>query len=110
MSTSAVLHFLPRPTLAGLLWQRATATLNRPSLASLLWDGLLRAVPKSKVSHSRKRMRASNKGLKDRQDIVTCSGCGRSKRMHHLCRWCLRDIRDKVLGRQQFDPPTAPKS
>ncbi|RKP11703.1 hypothetical protein BJ684DRAFT_4873, partial [Piptocephalis cylindrospora] len=67
--------------------------LNRPSLASLLWDGLLRAVPKSRTSHSKKRMRASNKGLKDRKDLTTCPGCGRSKRMHHLCRWCLRDVR-----------------
>ena len=32
----------------------------------LLWDGLLFAAPKKKVSHSRKAMRAANKGLKDR--------------------------------------------
>lgn len=32
----------------------------------LKWDGFLNAVPKKKVSHSRKRMRAANKGLKDR--------------------------------------------
>lgn len=32
----------------------------------LQWDGILNAVPKKKVSHSRKRMRAANKGLKDR--------------------------------------------
>ena len=32
----------------------------------LAWDGVLNAVPKSKVSHSRKAMRAANKGLKDR--------------------------------------------
>lgn len=30
------------------------------------WDGVLNAVPKSKVSHSRKAMRHANKGLKDR--------------------------------------------
>ena len=30
------------------------------------WDGMLNAVPKSKVSHSRKAMRSANKGLKDR--------------------------------------------
>lgn len=30
------------------------------------WDGLLNAVPKKKVSHSRKSMRSANKGLKDR--------------------------------------------
>lgn len=32
----------------------------------LEWDGVLNAVPKSRVSHSRKRMRSANKGLKDR--------------------------------------------
>ena len=30
------------------------------------WNGLLWAVPKKKVSHSRKAMRSANKGLKDR--------------------------------------------
>ncbi len=42
--------------------------LTLPSLASL-WDLLppfLLAVPKKKVSHSRKAMRAANKGLKDK--------------------------------------------
>jgi hypothetical protein len=33
---------------------------------TLEWDGVLNAVPKSKVSHSRKAMRSANKGLKDR--------------------------------------------
>lgn len=40
------------------------------STSSLLWDGLLLAAPKKKVSHSRKAMRAANKGLKDR--VGTC--------------------------------------
>lgn len=32
----------------------------------LSWDGILNAVPKRRVTHSRKRMRAALKGLKDR--------------------------------------------
>lgn len=36
------------------------------SAPALQWDGLLFAAPKKKVSHSRKAMRAANKGLKDR--------------------------------------------
>lgn len=40
-----------------------------PSLQSLLdlFPPFLLAVPKSKVSHSRKAMRSANKGLKDKQ-------------------------------------------
>ena len=44
-----------------------------PSESSLWnWDGLLRAVPKKKVSHSRKAMRSANKGLKDRVGTSFC--------------------------------------
>lgn len=61
----------PMPQLAGLpaltqgdLEPQSGAGLG--SALSGLWDGLLRAVPKKKVSHSRKSMRSANKGLKDR--------------------------------------------
>ena len=57
-----------------------------------LWDGLLRAVPKKKVSHSRKSMRAANKGLKDRSDLVHCSGCGKPKLHHHICSYCYFEL------------------
>ncbi|PWN30497.1 hypothetical protein BDZ90DRAFT_211569, partial [Jaminaea rosea] len=53
---------------------------------------ILNAVPKKKVSHSRKRMRAANKGLKDRMDLVHCGGCGRPKAIHHICPHCFGDI------------------
>lgn len=52
------------------------------------WDGTLLAVPKSRVSHSRKRMRSANKGLKDRDDFVHCAGCGSPKLAHHICANC----------------------
>ena len=54
--------FLPLPTFLG-------GSFKLPSLASLLeelFPRILLAVPKKKVSHSRKAMRAANKGLKDK--------------------------------------------
>ncbi|SPO28980.1 related to MRPL32 - mitochondrial ribosomal protein of the large subunit [Ustilago trichophora] len=78
-----------------------------PSLGETLaglWDGLLRAVPKKKVSHSRKSMRAANKGLKDRVDLVHCSGCGKPKAQHHLCGFCYAELnraRKVSLGSQK---------
>lgn len=42
------------------------AAEHESDVSPLEWDGLLRAAPKKKVSHSRKAMRAANKGLKDR--------------------------------------------
>lgn len=39
--------------------------------ASTSWNGILLAAPKKKVSHSRKAMRAANKGLKDRISMWT---------------------------------------
>ncbi|KAF5375004.1 hypothetical protein D9758_000247 [Tetrapyrgos nigripes] len=62
-----------------------------PSLGALveeLFPRILLAVPKKKVSHSRKAMRAANKGLKDKHNIVNCPGCGSPKLAHHLCPNC----------------------
>lgn len=106
----------------------ARAVLDPPQSSSedavtaddpLAWDGFLNAVPKSRVSHSRKRMRSANKGLKDRVgectciasvtestayltlltppvvdplDLVHCAGCGSPKLYHHICAVCYSDI------------------
>ncbi|KZP31304.1 hypothetical protein FIBSPDRAFT_657080, partial [Athelia psychrophila] len=48
----------------------------------------LLAVPKKKVSHSRKSMRSADKGLVDKQNIVNCPACGMPKLSHHLCQEC----------------------
>jgi ribosomal protein L32 len=74
-----LLRALWRPNAAGalvpalavpLFMPRAPAwTVRLPSLLDALWDlfpPVLRAVPKKKVSHSRKAMRSANKGLKDK--------------------------------------------
>ncbi|KAF8271469.1 hypothetical protein EI94DRAFT_1568609 [Lactarius quietus] len=62
-----------------------------PSLRDLIPPFLL-AVPKKKVSHSRKAMRSANKGLKDKQNLVHCPGCGSAKLAHHLCPQCYSSI------------------
>lgn len=68
-------------------------SLNLPSLPSLeeIWDGLLKAVPKKKTSHSKKRHRQmAGKALKDETALCHCPSCGRMKRMHLLCPHCLK--------------------
>lgn len=66
-----------------------------PTLLDTIWDGLLNAVPKKKTSHMKKRTRqlASGKGLKDVTALNHCSACGRVKRAHVLCPYCVSSIR-----------------
>lgn len=45
------------------------------------------AVPKKKVSKSRRNMRRSHHGLK-RTAFSECPNCGESKRPHHVCGHC----------------------
>ncbi|KAF8237814.1 hypothetical protein L208DRAFT_1245645 [Tricholoma matsutake] len=61
-----------------------------PTVQSLLqlFPPIVLAVPKSKISHSRKSMRSANKGLKDKQNIVNCPGCGEPKLAHNICSNC----------------------
>ncbi|KAK3844013.1 MAG: ribosomal L32p protein family-domain-containing protein [Linnemannia gamsii] len=60
-------------------------------LPSIVWA----SVPKSKTSHSKKRMRQATKGLKEQRNIVECPGCGQPKLMHHLCTHCYRDMKGR---------------
>ncbi|KAF2720773.1 hypothetical protein K431DRAFT_269978 [Polychaeton citri CBS 116435] len=65
-----------------------------PSLLGDLWDGLLNAVPKKKTSHMKKRHRQmAGKGLKDVTALNKCSACGRAKRAHVLCPYCVQSIK-----------------
>ncbi|KAL1719520.1 ribosomal L32p protein family-domain-containing protein [Schizophyllum commune] len=92
-----------RPLFAswGLAPAAALAPWRTQSAPSPTWDirahlqsllellpGIVLAVPKKKTSHSKKRMRAAGKGLKDKQNIVSCPGCGAPKLAHHLCGKC----------------------
>ncbi len=45
------------------------------------------AVPKKKVSKSKRNMRRSHDALKS-SAYVECSNCGEYKRPHHVCRAC----------------------
>jgi large subunit ribosomal protein L32 len=70
----------------------AIPSLSLPSFPSLseIWDGLLKAVPKKKTSYRKKRQRLmAGKGLKDVTALKTCSACGRIKRAHLLCPYCV---------------------
>lgn len=70
------------------------AAIALPSLQSLLelLPPIVLAVPKKKVSHSRKAMREANKGLKDKLNIVNCPACGMPKLAHNLCTQCYRGL------------------
>src|SRR6478735_4653801 len=64
-------------------------SLNLPTIDDI-WESVLRAVPKNKVSHSKKRSRQmAGKALKDQNGLCKCPGCGQPKRTHRLCQHCL---------------------
>ncbi|KAK4228900.1 meiotic recombination protein rec14 [Podospora fimiseda] len=67
--------------------------LGLPSIPSILegiWEGILKAVPKKKTSHMKKRHRQmAGKALKDVTSLCKCPACGETKRMHHLCPHCV---------------------
>ncbi|KAB8075057.1 WD domain protein [Aspergillus leporis] len=72
------------------LLKPAALSLNVPGLLSDVWDSVLRAVPKKKTSHMKKRHRQmAGKALKDVKNLNTCSGCGQLKRAHVLCPHCV---------------------
>lgn len=67
-------------------------SLQIPSLADI-WDSVLRAVPKKKTSHMKKRHRQmAGKALKDVKSLNTCPGCGSIKRAHLLCPHCVKGM------------------
>ncbi|ORY29538.1 ribosomal L32p protein family-domain-containing protein [Naematelia encephala] len=65
-----------------------------PSISSLLelFPPILLAVPKKKVSHSRKRMRSAIKGLKNKTNFSICPACGEPKLSHNICPSCYSQI------------------
>lgn len=75
----------------------ATTTLGRIGsyISDLIPSIVFAAVPKSKSSHSKKRMRQATKGLKEQKNIVQCPGCGQAKLMHHLCTHCYRGMKGR---------------
>ena len=65
--------------------------LNVPGFIEGLWESILRAVPKKKTSHMKKRHRQmAGKALKDVTAVNKCSACGNAKRAHLLCPYCVK--------------------
>ncbi|KAL4946192.1 hypothetical protein BDV06DRAFT_182930 [Aspergillus oleicola] len=82
--------------------QPAAFALNIPGILSDLWDSVLRAAPKKKTSHMKKRHRQmAGKALKDVKNLNTCPSCGQIKRSHVLCQTCVENIK-KQWGKAQL--------
>lgn len=95
---------LPRagPPLASTGFLQSLAlpiSITVPPLLADLWDSVLRAVPKKKTSHMKKRHRQmAGKALKDVKNLCKCPSCGQIKRTHVLCPHCVRGTCVRALG------------
>ena len=75
-----------------------------PSIPGLDWKKRrIMAVPKSKISKSRRNMRRSHDALKP-STSVECPNCGELKRPHHVCLSCgyYDDQRNEVLEASSY--------
>ncbi|KAI1135376.1 hypothetical protein F5Y05DRAFT_395482 [Hypoxylon sp. FL0543] len=78
------------PSISSLAIALPAAISSIPSLLGDIWEGILRAVPKKKTSHMKKRHRQmAGKALKDVTALNKCPGCGGIKKMHTLCPNCM---------------------
>lgn len=81
-----------------------------PSMSSTLipiftgiWDAILRAVPKKKTTHSRKRKRQLvGKALEDKRNLTRCEACGDWKLLHTLCGNCVKSIQKDWRKRERY--------
>ncbi|KAI6085634.1 hypothetical protein F4821DRAFT_240200 [Hypoxylon rubiginosum] len=81
------------PSISALAIAIPTAISSIPSLLGDIWEGILRAVPKKKTSHMKKRHRQmAGKALKDVTSLNKCPACGGIKKMHTLCPNCMGRI------------------
>ncbi|KAJ5622820.1 54S ribosomal protein L32 [Penicillium odoratum] len=98
MSISPLARALPQLPRFSLLSAIAlpSISISVPPLLSDLWDSVLRAVPKKKTSHMKKRHRQmAGKALKDVHSLNKCPGCGQVKRAHLLCSNCVKGRQGK---------------
>ncbi|GAA5887672.1 hypothetical protein JCM6882_001491 [Rhodosporidiobolus microsporus] len=113
---------LPSAALASTSTSASISLSTAPaalSLASLIPDTLaglrdllppwVLAVPKSKTTHSAKRMRSANKGLKEKQNLVSCPSCGAPKLAHHLCHDCHTAFRREIHREAKEAKAQAPR-
>jgi large subunit ribosomal protein L32 len=91
MRTATQLYrFLSSPLLPSAALSIPSISLNIPDLLGDIWEGILKAVPKKKTSHMKKRHRQlAGKALKDVNSINTCPACRKPKRAHLLCPYCV---------------------
>lgn len=68
-----------------------SVSLTIPPILFGIWESILRAVPKKKTSHRKKRQRfMAGNALKDVTSLNKCSACGNVKRAHLLCPYCVK--------------------
>ncbi|KAK9769926.1 hypothetical protein SCAR479_13391 [Seiridium cardinale] len=80
----------PYPSWPSLAIAIPAALQSIPGLLGDIWEGILRAVPKKKTSHMKKRHRLlAGKALKDVTSLSKCPACGHTKKMHTLCPQCM---------------------
>ncbi|WVQ94749.1 ribosomal protein L32 [Kwoniella sp. CBS 9459] len=79
----------PSPTSS---WSSIFPSFSLESLLELIPPIVWASVPKKKTSHSRKSMRAANKGLKNKTNISLCEACGSIRLTHHVCPTCYSQI------------------
>ena len=84
------LQQLIQPILYAPIAIPAVIRIGVPSILAEIWESILRAVPKKKTSHRKKRQRfLAGKGLKDVTALNKCSACGNVKKAHVLCPFCV---------------------
>lgn len=87
------LFSLPSRTSASSLHIRPS-TIHPSTTSSFSTTAALLAVPKKKTSHSKRRHRQlAGKALKDVVAVVNCPGCGRPKKAHFLCPYCVAEMK-----------------
>jgi len=85
------------PLIPALAIAIPSAIQTIPSILGDIWEGILKAVPKSKTSHMKKRHRQmAGKALKDVTNLNKCPACGGTKKMHTLCPTCLGRIQAEL--------------
>lgn len=98
-ASSPVLRYISNSLYPAATISIPAISLNVPGLLTDIWEGVLRAVPKKKTSHMKRRHRQlAGKALKDVKSINSCPACGEPKRLHHLCPNCVAGNLQLSLG------------
>lgn len=100
LSGNLSLNSSPLPS----LFRPVAISLTLPGIFSDIWDSVLRAVPKKKTSHMKKRHRQmAGKALKDVKNLSNCPGCGEVKRSHVLCPNCVKGMYAGMVDSARVD-------